>query len=99
MTETQEDAYSIQFSHYAGKLEKHLTKNGISCNDADTIIEESSAYYFEKIHSQENKFIKMIKKHDSTELFAESAATAIQRHLPEAKDTFGSYNEIAKCIM
>jgi len=97
MAESQ-DTYSVHFAHYAGKLERHLRTNGISCHDADVIIEESSAYYFEKLHSQENKFIKLIRKYDSAELFAESAARAIQMHLPEAKDSFGTYGEIAKCI-
>ena len=98
MAEGRGDSYSIYFAQYAGKFEKHLRTNGISCRDADTIIEESSGYYFEKLHSPENKFIKLLRKHDPAELFAESATRAIQRHLPEAKETFGSYNEIAKCI-
>jgi hypothetical protein len=98
MAEGRGDSYSIYFAQYAGKLEKHLRTNGISCHDADTIIEESSGYYFERLHSPENKFIKLLRKHDPAELFAESATRAIQRHLPEAKVTFGSYDEIAKCI-
>ncbi|MEW6604811.1 MAG: hypothetical protein AB1351_09025 [Thermoproteota archaeon] len=98
MVEIQDDAHFVHFAHYASKLEKHLRTNGISCHDADVIIEESSAYYFEKLHSQEIRFIKLVRRHDSAELFAESAARAIQMHFPEAKNTFGSYNEIAKCI-
>jgi hypothetical protein len=98
MAETQEDGYSIHFAHYAGKLEQHLRKNGISCRDADMIIEESSELYFEKIHSSENKFVRLLKKGDPAQLFAESAARAIELHLPEAKNTFGSYGEIIKCI-
>jgi len=39
-----------------------------------------------------------VRKNDPAHLFAESARKAIERHLPEAKDTFGSYVEIAKCI-
>lgn len=92
------DGYSIHFAHYAGKLEEHLRKNGISCRDADTIIEESSELYFEKLHSPENKFFKRIRKNDPAQLFAESAARAIERHLPGAKTSFGSYSEIVKCI-
>ena len=99
MAEDHGGSYSIYFAQYAGKLEKHLRTNGISCNDADTIIEESSEYYFENLHPQGNKFIKLLRKHDPAELFVESAARAIQMHLPEAKDTFGSYDEIAKCIL
>lgn len=98
MAETQDDAYSIHFARYAAKLEKHLRTNGISCHDADVIIEESSAYYFEKLHSQGNRFVKLVRRHDPAELFVESAAKAIQMHISEAKDTFGSYKEIAKCI-
>jgi hypothetical protein len=98
MAEAQGDGYSIHFAHYAGKLERHLRNNGISCHDADLIIEESSELYFEKLHSSENKLSKLLRKHDAAQLFAESAAKAIERHLPEAKDTFGSYGEIAKCI-
>jgi hypothetical protein len=99
MAEAHGDGYSIHFAHYAGKLEQHLRKNGISCRDADTIIEESSVIYFEKIQSPENKFFfKLARKSDPAQLFAESAARAIERHLPEAKGTFGSYSEIVKCI-
>ena len=98
MAEAHGDGYSIHFAHYAGKLERHLRKNGISCHDADLIIEESSELYFEKLHSSENKLSKLIRKHDPAQLFAESVTKAIERHLPEAKDTFGSYREIAKCI-
>ena len=97
MAETQENAYSVQFALYAGKLEKYLRTNGISCHDADTIIEESSKYYFEKL-SQGNRLVKLIRKHDPAELFIQSAARAIQKNLPEAKITFGSSHEIEKCI-
>jgi hypothetical protein len=93
------DGYSVHFAHYATKLEQHLRKNGISCHDADIIIEESSVLYFEKMHSPDSsKFFNLVRKHDPAHLFAESAARAIERHLPEAKGSFGSYGEIAKCI-
>lgn len=98
MAETRWDGYSVHFAHYAGKLEQHLIRNGISCRDADAIIEESSELYFEKLQSPEAKFFKLVKKRDPARLFAESAARAIERRLPEAKGTFGSYGEIAKCI-
>jgi hypothetical protein len=98
MAETHGDGYSIHFAHYAGKLEQHLRKNGISCHDADIIIEESSVIYFEKLHLPENKFFSFVRKNDPAQLFAESAARAIERHLPEAKGTFGSYGVIVKCI-
>ena len=98
MAEAHGDGYSIHFAHYAGKLEQHLRRNGISCHDADVIIEESSELYFEKLHSPENKFFNLMKENDPAQLFAESASRAIERHLPEAKGTFGSYSEIVKCI-
>jgi hypothetical protein len=98
MAEGRGDTYSVHFAHYAAKLERHLRGNGISCRDADIIIEESSEFYFEKLHSSENKFFKLLRKQDPVQLFAESATRAIERHLPEAKDTFGSYVEISKCI-
>ena len=98
MAEAQWDEYSVHFGHYAGKLEQHLTRNGISCRDADAIIEESSELYFEKLQSAEAKFFNRIKKRDPARLFAESAVRAIERRLPEAMGTFGSYDEIAKCI-
>jgi hypothetical protein len=99
MASGSEDGYSVHFAHYATKLEQHLRKNGISCHDADIIIEESSVLYFEKMHSSDSaKFFNLIRKHDPAQLFTESATRAIERHLPEAKGTFGSYGEIAKCI-
>ena len=97
MAEVHGDGHSIHFAHYAGKLERHLSKNGISCHDADLIIEESSVLYFGKLYSSESKLSKL-RKHDPAQLFAESATKAIELHLPEAKDTFGSFGEIAKCI-
>jgi hypothetical protein len=99
MANDSEDGYSVHFAHYATKLEQHLRKNGISCHDADIIIEESSVFYFEKMHLQDrSKLFNLIRKHDPAHLFAESAARAIARHLPEAKNTFGSYGEISKFI-
>lgn len=99
MAETRkDDAYSTHFAHYADKLEKHLRTNGIPWHDADVIIEESSEYYFGKLHSDENKFAKLVKRYDASELFAKSAARAIKMHFPEASKTFGSYDEIARCI-
>ena len=92
------DVYSIHFARYASKLEQHLRKNGISCHDADLIIEESSIIYFEKIRSPDNKLLRLVKKHDPVQLFSESATQAIERHLPNAKKSFGSFHEIMKCI-
>jgi len=42
--------------------------------------------------------VTLVRKNDPAHLFAKSARKAIERHLPGAKDTFGSYMEIAKCI-
>ena len=98
MAEGRSDEYSVHFAHYAGKLEQHLRRNGIPCRDAGIIIEDSSALYFEKVQSAEASFFKLVKRHDPTRLFAESASKAIERHLPEASNTFGSYSEITKCI-
>lgn len=98
MTNDSEDGYSIHFASYASKLEQHLRKNGISCHDADIIIEESSVIYFEKIHTPDSRFFKLVRKNDPVQLFAESAARAIARHLPEAKNSFGAYSEIVRCI-
>ena len=92
------DGYYVHFARYASKLEQYLRKNGISCHDADVIIEESSILYFGKMHSSDNKFFNLLRNHDLAQLFAESAARAIERHLPEARSTFGSLGEIAKCI-
>ena len=92
------EAHSVHFARCAGKLEQHLLKNGISCRDADMIIEESSELYFDKLHSHDNKSFKLIRRHDPMELFVESASKAIARHMPEAAATFGSRSEIASCI-
>jgi hypothetical protein len=40
----------------------------------------------------------MVRRHDPAQLFVESACRAIERHLPEAKGTFGSQGEITRCI-
>ena len=92
------DAYSMHFAQFAGRLEQHLRRNGISCHDADMIIEESSGLYFEKAQLTENRFLRLVRKHDPAQLFVDSACRAIERHLPEAKGTFGSHGEIARCI-
>ena len=88
----------MHFAHFASKLEQHLRKNGISCRDADMIIEESSAIYFEKLGSSARKLLKAFKKQDPAMVFVDSAHKAIERHIPEAKDTFGPTAEISKVI-
>ena len=98
MSNDHNDGYSIDFVHYASKLEQHLRKNGISCHDADIIIEESSVIYFGNMRSSDSKLFKVIGKHRLAHLFAKSAVRAIEKHLPEAKNNFGSYREIMRCI-
>lgn len=96
-----EDAYTMHFGQFASKLERHLRTNGIPCRDADVIIEEISALYVEKIKKSAGggRFLsRILGKHGPAEVFVDSAYRAIERHLPEAKFTFGSQNEIAKCI-
>lgn len=93
-----DNPYSMHFAHFASKLEQYLRRNGISCGDADMIIEESSAIYFEKLGSSANKLLKAFKKQDPADVFVDSAHKAIERHIPEAKDTFGSAAEISKII-
>jgi hypothetical protein len=93
-----ENPYSMHFAQFAGKLEQHLRKNGISCDDADMIIEESSQIYFEKLGSSASKLAKMLRKQDPANVFVDSAHKAIEHHIPEAKNTFGSQTEIARAI-
>ncbi len=98
MTEYDSSAYSVHFAHCAGKLEAHLLKFGVTCADADSIIEESSVIYFEKLGSAAKKILKFVRKEDPTKVFVDSAYKAIEKHIPEAKNTFGSYPELTKCI-
>ena len=92
------DGHSIHFARYASRLEKHLSKNGITCRDADLIIEESSVLYFDKVRSHEGRFFNLIRRYDPERLFVESACKAIERHLPEIRRSFGSQTEITRCI-
>lgn len=92
------DGHSLEFTRYASRLERHLRKNGISCRDADLIIEESSELYFDKLRSVENRFFRLVRKPDLEKHFVDSACVAIERRIPEAKSTFGSRSEIARCI-
>jgi hypothetical protein len=92
------DTYSVHFARFAAKLETHLLRHGVSCADADMIIEESSVLYFEKLNSTMKKFFKLIKKQDPAKVFVDSAYKAIEKYIPNAKESFGSYNEISNCI-
>lgn len=97
MSAFDENPYSVHFARFAAKLEQHLRKHGVSCNDADMIIEESSALYFEKL-GPSNSFFKFLKKQDPARVFIDSARKAIAARLPEATDTFGSQAELAKAV-
>jgi hypothetical protein len=98
MTEYDNDTYSVHFARLAAKLEAHLLKYGVACSDADMIIEESSVLYFENLKSPTKKLFKLIKKQEPAKVFVDSAYKAIEKHIPEAKQTFGSYGEISNCI-
>jgi hypothetical protein len=97
MSAFDENPYSVHFAQFAAKLEQYLRKNGVSCNDADMIIEESSALYFEKL-GPSNKLFKFLKKQDPARVFVDSARKAIAARLPEAMSTFGSQAELAKAV-
>jgi hypothetical protein len=98
MTESNNDPYSVLFAQFASKLESHLLKYGVACADADMIIEESSILYFRKLNSSKKKLFKLWKRQDPETVFIDSACQVIGRLIPEAKQNFGSYNEISKCI-
>lgn len=97
MSAFDDNPYSVHFAHFAAKLEQHLRKNGVSCNDADMIIEESSSLYFEKFSSP-GKFLRFLKKDNPEGVFIDSAQKAIAARLPEAVGTFGSKAEIARAV-
>jgi hypothetical protein len=63
------------------------------------IIEESSILYFEKLNSPTKKFFKLVKRQEPAMIFIESASKAIGKYIPEANHTFGSFEEISKCIL
>jgi hypothetical protein len=98
MTAYEDEVYRAHFGRYASLLEKHLTSNGVSCNNADMIIEESSVFYFNRIRSTGKSFLKFLKKQTPSDIFVESACKAIEKHIPEAMNTFCSHSEISKCI-
>ena len=93
-----QDIYSIHFARFAAKLEKHLLNQGVSCSEADVIIEDSSTIFFDKLNNPKKSFLKLFKKQDPMSLFIESAGEALQKHIPEAEKTFGSYLAIEDCL-
>ena len=98
MTEFNNDPYSVLFAQFASKLESHLVKHGVACVDADMIIEESSILYFRKLESSKKKLFELFKRQDPETVFIDSACQVMGRLIPEAKQNFGSYNEVSKCI-
>jgi hypothetical protein len=98
MTEFDNDPQSMLFARFASKLEAHLLKYGVACGDADMIIEESSILYFRKVSTPTKKLFKLLKRQDPAKLFIDSTCQIIERLIPEARKSFGSYNEISKCI-
>jgi hypothetical protein len=95
---SESDGHSVHFAHYAAKLERHLRNNGITCHDADLVIEESSVLYFEKLRAKEGSLFRLIRRQDPADLFVEAACKAIKKLLPGAQDTFGSSGEVNRCI-
>ena len=98
MPNLDQDTYSVHFARFAAKLERHLLNHGVSCSEADIIIEDSSTIFFDKLNKPKKAFLKLFKKQDPMSLFIESASRAIQKHIPEAQKSFGSYNAIEDCL-
>ena len=94
-----QDTYSVHFARFAAKLEKHLIRHGVSCSEADVIIEDSSTFFFDKLNNPKKSLLKLFKKQDPMSLFIESASEALQKHIPEAQRTFGSYKAIQECLI
>jgi hypothetical protein len=97
--EHDNNSYSMHFARFASRLETYLLKYGVTCHDADMIIEESSILYFEKLNSPNKRLFKLIKRREPAKIFIQSALKAIEKYIPEANHTFGSFEEISKCIL
>ncbi|MGI0037031.1 MAG: hypothetical protein ACRD99_01575 [Nitrososphaera sp.] len=95
---SESDGHSVHFAHYAAKLERHLTNHGITCRDADLVIEESSILYFEKLRARENSLLRLLRRREPADLFVEAACRAIKKLLPGAQNSFGSAVEVNRCI-
>jgi hypothetical protein len=93
-----QDTYSVHFARFAAKLEKHLLNHGVACSEADVIIEDSSTIFFDKLNNPKKSLMKLFKKQDPMSLFIESASESLQKHIPEAQKTFGSYRAIEDCL-
>lgn len=93
-----QDTYSVHFARFAAKLEKHLLNHGVACSEADVIIEDSSTIFFDKLNNPKKSLMKLFKKQDPMSLFIESASESLQKHIPQAQKTFGSYRAIEDCL-
>ena len=93
-----QDTYSVHFARFAAKLERHLLNHGVACSEADVIIEDSSTIFFDKLNNPKKSLMKLFKKQDPMSLFIESASESLQKHIPEAQKTFGSYRAIEDCL-
>jgi hypothetical protein len=93
-----QDTYSVHFARFAAKLEKHLLNHGVACSEADVIIEDSSTIFFDMLNNPKKSLMKLFKKQDPMSLFIESASESLQKHIPEAQKTFGSYRAIEDCL-
>jgi hypothetical protein len=89
-----QDTYSVHFARFAAKLEKHLLNHGVACSEADVIIEDSSTIFFDKLNNPKKSLMKLFKKQDPMSLFIESASESLQKHIPQAQKTFGSFRAI-----
>lgn len=98
MPNLDQETYSVHFARFASKFEKHLLNHGVSCSEADIIIEDSSTIFFDRLNKPKKTFLKLFKKEDPMSLFIESASHAVQKHLPEAQKSFGSYKAIEDCL-
>jgi hypothetical protein len=50
------------------------------------------------LNNPKKSFMKLFKKQDPMSLFIESASEALQKHIPEAQKTFGSFRAIEDCL-
>jgi hypothetical protein len=98
MPEQDKESYSVHFAMFAAKLEHHLLNHGVACNDADLIIEEISVIFFDKLNNPGKIIPGLFKKREPSQLFVDSAFQAMEKYIPEARNTFGSQKEIESCL-
>ena len=95
--ETRE-SYMLHFGLFAKKLESYLLDNGISCHEADLIIEETSAAYIARFGGGGPGFLRFVRRRQPASVFVDSACEAVKRHIPEAQNTFGSRQSLSSCL-